>query len=433
MVTWLKEQRAFFSQKENAYCLTLCFFVLTLYSPLIPLNNLAIAAMGLVWIISGRFKNVSGLLKNKIAFGLLVFYAFQALTLLYSSNKSVGGMWLEYRSPMAYLPLILGMSTLTSSQRNKVLLFFAWLTASASFVGLAYGSFLAWHTGDSGFLYNDNLGLLFDKQAVYFAMYINFSVAIFIWALHYNLIHKQVQRNLGVLAIVGMTLVCYLLASRIALLILVCLVLGYVCVLIVQQKKYLTGFIILSGGGILAFLSPQLFPKTMSRFVSVTNSNYAYTNMHPVDHFNGEISKENWNSLNTRLAIWSCAGEIIKRHPLTGVGIGDVGDTLLEQYRRKSFYFGIRYNLNCHNQYLDVALGGGVVGEIVFLIAVLIVPVYKGFKNRNTLLVFFVLSLAIYLITEIMFNRNQGVTFICFFMLLLGGTEESKAVATKDV
>jgi O-antigen ligase len=420
MVSFFSRDRSSTPFRDHLFFLSLCLFVVSLYSPVIQVNNLSIAAIGLSWIYAGYYRNMKQLFKSPIAVGFLLFYAWQALSLLYSSNKLIGSMWLEYRSPMVYLPFFLATAKPCMMHARKLLLLFAWSSAAAALLGLLCGIAMALHTGDSGYLYNDNLGMLFDRQAVYFSMYINFGIVLFLYFLQERTIVRPLYRNLATTSVVLMILLNYLLASRVAMGVLLLTLVIYIGFLILKQKRYLTGLIILFGVFILAMIAAQVFPKTMKRLVSVTNSTYEYSNMHPVDHFNGEISKENWNSLNTRLAIWHCGKEVLKRHPLFGTGIGDVGDEMIEEYRMNGFYFGIRYNLNAHNQYLDIALEFGLIGLTAFLVLILGGSVYQALKERNVLQLYFILSLVIYLFTEVMFNRNQGITFIIFFMLILG-------------
>jgi O-antigen ligase len=291
-------------------------------------------------------------------------------------------------------------------------------------LGLDYSTYLVLSTGDAGYLYNDNLGILFDRQAVYFGMYVNFAIAVFVYFLHKGSVTQPALKRAIIFALILMTVFNYLLASRVSMVVLALFWLGYVVYLILKKKSYLNGLIVIFGMMILVVLATKMFPKTTYRFESVTNAGYSYTNLNEVDHFNGSISKEHWNSLNTRLAIWNCGKEVLRRNPLFGVGIGDVGDNMLEEYRKNSFYFGLKYNLNCHNQYLDAAVSYGLSGFSVFLLGVLVLPFYISIRQRNFLLIFFLSSLAIYLSTEVMFNRNQGVTFIVFFMVLLGNRTE---------
>jgi O-antigen ligase len=332
MVSFFSRDKSSTSFRDYLYFLSLCLFVVSLYSPINQVNNVSIMLMGICWIYAGYYRNLKKLFESPIGLGLLLFYGWQAMSLFYSGNKLIGSMWLEYRSPMVYLPILLATSKPGVIPVRKLLLLFAWSSALAALLGLICGIVMTLNTGDTGFLYNDNLGLLFDRQAVYFGMYINFAIILFLYFLQERTIAQPLYRNLATASVVLMILLNYLLASRVAMGVLLLTLAIYVGFLILKQKRYLTGLIILFGVFILAMIAAQVFPKTVKRLVSVTNSSYAYDNMHPVDHFNGEISKENWNSLNTRLAIWHCGKEVLKRHPLFGTGIGDVGDEMIEEY-----------------------------------------------------------------------------------------------------
>ena len=279
-----------FSKPSNLFFLSLCLFVATLYSPVSQLNNIAIMLMGAAWIYAGKYKNIAQLFTGKVALGIMFYYLFQAATLIYSKNKTVGSMWLEYRSPLGYLALLLGTFTVSGFQRRALLLLFAFLTAIAGVIGILFGFYMILQTGDTGYIYNDNLGILFDKQAVYFAIYVNFAVMILVYFLHKKYIPQKKHRNLALASIVVLVLVSYLLASRMSMLILGLFLIGYIVYIILKQKRYLTGFILFFGIIIISVFSIQLFPKTTNRFVSVTNSKFEYSNLHQVDHFNGETS-----------------------------------------------------------------------------------------------------------------------------------------------
>ncbi|GAC1705506.1 MAG: hypothetical protein NVS9B7_11260 [Flavisolibacter sp.] len=57
-----------------------------------------------------------------------------------------------------------------------------------------------------------------------------------------------------------------------------------------------------------------------------------------------------WGGKQIRTAIWKCSQDIIRRHFISGVGIGDVQDSLQAAYEKRKFYFASRYNkYNTHN------------------------------------------------------------------------------------
>jgi O-antigen ligase len=411
----------------HLFFLSLCLFVVTLYSPVSQINNVAIILMGLSWLYTGNFKELKRLGANKVALFLIVYYLFQMATMLYSHNKGNGAKWMEYRSPLFYLPLFIGTSCITLLQKQKLLVLFAWATAAAALIGIMYGAILSVSTGDTGFLYNDNLGEMFDKQAVYFAMYGNFAIAIFLYFLHTKWLKEKRSRNLAISSIVLLCVLNYLLASRSAMVVLAVMLICYVFFLIYRQKRFLTGLILLFGMVIGGVLCAKLFPKAAARIVDFTNTTYQYRSLNAEDHFNGEIKEGNWNSTNTRLAIWHCASDIIREHWLIGVGIGDVEDQLQGQYKKKEFVFALKNNLNSHNQYIEVVVAYGLMGGILFFIALIGIPLYRAWVMKDYLFLFFITTLMVYFVTEVMLNRNQGVAFIAFFISLLAVNSVEKA------
>ncbi|MFI5151403.1 MAG: O-antigen ligase family protein [Bacteroidia bacterium] len=408
-----------FLSPSRAVFLSFCLFVITFYNPVTFISNVAIELMGIAWLYSGNYRNIAQLWKSKAVLGLLIWYLFQILTITYSVNKGNAFKWMEYRASLAYMPLIIGTAFLKKEEIRKILLLFAWTTVCAAILAILYGTAMVIHTGDTGYLYNDSLGILYEKQAVYLAMYVNFAVIILLGQLHENRFAKKLYRNLALFAVLFLTAFVYLLACRTALLLLLLVLGGYVFYMIFKQKRYLSGGMLVLGFLLASVMSYKLFPKAASRLLFVTQTAYTFESKGESDHFNGEHKAENWNSVNTRLAIWACSREVIAGHLLFGTGIGDSEDALISQYEKHNFDFAIKYRLNSHNQYLDVILTYGLLGLFLFLTVFFILTLRVVWKRKDFLFLFFVVSMGVYMITEVMLSRNQGTAFIAFFITLM--------------
>ena len=175
-----------------------------------------------------------------------------------------------------------------------------------------------------------------------------------------------------------------------------------------------------------------------------------------------------------RKFIWSEALIIIKENWLTGAGVGDVKDELIERYSqvisenaisvslidsiahqieqnkkttnylkkraklnnisyREQLYTYAKNSLkyknsryktslnrqyNFHNQYFQTF---GAIGFLGFLLILwlLLGPFFKSLKNKDYLLGSFIFIVGSSLLTESMLERQAGVVFIIFFYLLL--------------
>jgi len=177
--------------------------------------------------------------------------------------------------------------------------------------------------------------------------------------------------------------------------------------------------IILSSGFVLlAFIMMFSFPKVLKRFQSIKHIEYRFDNPNPINHFNGEIKKENWNGLNTRLAIWECTIDAIKMKPIFGHGIGDGQKELEAIYNKKNFILAKSSNYNTHNQYLHFALIGGVLGLLAY-IGHLLYFIRYSYRNKYWLLFGFLMIYVITGLTENILGRNQGLVFISLLLSLL--------------
>ncbi len=130
-----------------------------------------------------------------------------------------------------------------------------------------------------------------------------------------------------------------------------------------------------------------------------------------------------WDDKNQRVFLWKNAIEVIKQHPILGVGVGDA-DLAMRQENEKSKFPNI--TLGTHNQYLYSWLSLGFFG-LLFLLAMLLTLLYYGIKNRYFPLLGFSIALMIGIMFENMLTRNAGLMFISWAsMLLLMMSEEKK-------
>ena len=106
--------------------------------------------------------------------------------------------------------------------------------------------------------------------------------------------------------------------------------------------------------------------------------------------------------------------DIGKRHPVTGVGVGDVKAAMRKTYRKK--FPGETISIAPHNQYIYVFAATGVLGLTVFLL-VTTYPLFYRFAFKSTL--FTSLHIIIYssFLSEATLERQVGVFFYLFFLL----------------
>ena len=382
-------------------------------------RNLSLALVSIVVLYNKDILNkVKSLLRNKTFWVLLLPFFCYAFSLLYTTDFLVGWKSLETKMSLLLFPVLFSLAKL---KRNEFYLFLKTAVLIISvlpLIGFVNQFFLFQELGDTGLFYNDNLVSIFNKQAVYYAFYCNTALLLLIYLVEKNQLKSALSKVSGGIVFFLLIGAQYLLASRTSMMVMVGILAAYLIWLVSKRLSRIQGVAAILGAVVLVIAMVSAFPKVLKRFESITNIAYHYDNPNPINHFNGEIKKENWNGLNTRLALWSCAIEKIKEAPFLGYGIGDVQSELVEKYEEKNFILALKSNYNTHNQYLDILMTSGIFGLILFFVF-LSYMVMIAFKSRNWLLLGFIVLFTISSVTENMLNRNQGVVFIALFISLL--------------
>ncbi len=378
--------------------------------------------MGLLFCLSilqfFKKKTTFSLKQNSVLAGIIFFYLFQIISVAYSENKQEGLNILSATVPVLIFAITFSLLHFKPERWDNVLYFYASITTIASVAGFADGAFKAYHTGDTGYFYNDNICAVFSRQAVYFAFYISIAIVIFIFQLNSKQIYSLKQRYWAYIALPWLFFILFLLASRTAMFSLILILIFYLGIGILKKKKYMEGCILLLTLVIGSVILIKLFPKTLNRFKGTTDTSYQFDNKNMENHFNTTYDASKWNSSNTRAAIWTCAVEVWQNHPILGTGIGDRTADLQKKFEEKKFWFALTTHKNSHNQYLDIMIGSGLLGLLLFIICLFVYPFYFFYTQKQVFPVMIFLLLLFCLITENMFNRYQGIILISFMLPL---------------
>ena len=413
-------------RKEKILFGLILFFLFTLFFPRpVIVTILAPVALIVCALFFSSAKEKWALLKQRRYLQvMLLFFAVVLVSVFLSSDSAKAFKFLDSRLALFYLPLTIGTLHLSREYRNKILLLFALLTTAMCLLCLGYGLNRSQFFEKPEFLYNDALTEVLGQQSIYISLLVNFSIYIFA----YFILFKQIKyKGFLVLATLFLFAMSYLLASRIMMGTLYAICIGFCFYYILQRKKYLQGAALLTGlllGGLLFY---HLFPQTLKRFKELTYTQFDYQNMGKESHYNMEVTADQWNGANFRMAAWRCGWELFKQHPLFGVHIGDKNEALFEKYAEKDFQFGVETKKNVHSNYLDILYSMGIIGLGIFLTGWIVLPIAAAWKHRDGLAILIIATFATAWITEIYFDRNLGGMLTGFFIpFLLTYTKKEK-------
>jgi len=123
------------------------------------------------------------------------------------------------------------------------------------------------------------------------------------------------------------------------------------------------------------------------------------------------------HTLMMRLEFWRTACYIICRHPLFGVGTGDIQASFNDAYVSLDSRLDPEWRLRCHNQYLAVGVAFGLCGLAFFLVYLFLPAIHLRGSMHPLYWPFFLIALLSFL-TEDTLETQSGVTFFIFFHAL---------------
>ena len=305
---------------------------------------------------------------------------------------------------------------ITKTLRNKILLGTAVIVSFACLASLGWAIYNTIQENNPAWLYNDALSHFIGQQSIYTSILVNISIYIFAYQLFY--LTSPYKPALW-LAIIFLFIISYLLASRNMMLILYTTTIIFSVVFIVQKKKFRQGVTLLVGLAVIILSIFNFFPKTINRFKELAFTQFDFQSQAKESHYGAELTPDQWNGANFRLAAWQIGWQLFKEHPLAGVGIGDKKDELFRKYEEKQFHFAIATRKNVHNNYLDILFSMGVAGLVLFLCGWVFLPLIQFIRNRDGLAIIILLTFSLAMLTENYFDRSIGPMLFGFFIIFL--------------
>ncbi len=313
---------------------------------------------------------------------------------------------LEIKLSLLLFPLII-LTTDIFSKSNLVPLLRSFVIGCSLSTAILFthALFYYYKTGDVAFFYYKEFSIFHHPS--YMAMFMNFALAtliIFIFNLGDRIrVIYFVLLSMFIIAI-------YQLSSKAGIIVLVILLMMTFIYLLAPRVKWYNTIIAMvlavSFSGIVVYNSSFL----KSRFSEMTES----------------IQDNSGSSTSAvRLKMWGISLEIVKAHPVFGVGSGDVQDQLQAHYKRDQVQRAIDENLNPHNQFLQTSIANGVVGGLSIL-AILLFQIYYAWKQRILILGAFACVNGFNFLFESMLERQSGVVFFALVNCLLFFTIEVK-------
>ncbi len=396
------------------YAFAALALVIPLHDKLVPVCILIIS---LNWIAEWNFRKKMNRIKNsrnsKWLLGFTLIYFLYLIGTLYSSQLygQSGALFdIEVKLSLLLFPLFFSTIDFGSFKKgfySRIRYNFILGCIISALIVLNNAVFQYFTTHDHTVFYYTSLSMWHHPS--YLALYFNLGIAFLITWLIPNWKKNAQKRFIALVSILFFQVFIALLSSKAGIL---SLFLTYFLVIVFyllhDWKRSGLQVILALSLSISFILTLVMFPYSFKRFDAAAK---AVTE-------NNEIHSPKIEGSVARMVVWQCSIDIIKEHPLFGVGTGDVKLELMKKYREKDIERAIQEHLNAHNQFLQTLIALGIVGFIV-LAAMLILPFILAFRRKNLLYSIFIAVFVLNLLVESMLERQGGVVFYAFFNAFL--------------
>jgi len=127
----------------------------------------------------------------------------------------------------------------------------------------------------------------------------------------------------------------------------------------------------------------------------------------------------NHYSLSMRLEYWDKTYKVFKKSPVIGVGNADVDEESAIIYDEENSSLLPINRKNAHNQFLQLLAGTGLIGFALFL-TILFFAFRNSYNKKDGIGFSFLIIVLIAFFFESLLERQVGISFFTFFLLLHG-------------
>jgi hypothetical protein len=401
------------------------FYLIFLVSIICSFRAISSVSIGVILITdltknkieTGSFLNKN--LKSSLLVCCFIFYLLQAVSLFYTHNFEESIKHLRIKSAIILIPFALSCSNYLTPivVKNLMKHFILMLSAVMLYcLAIAIRKHFFLHEESNVFFYHE-LVSPFKQHAVQVSILL-FIGLLYLLQLGSNSLYFSGNKFFHLLLLLYFISCIILLSSKLVIIFSAICILYYL--IMTFKKKQKRSLIIFSSIFICAVIALVLFTHNpvSKRFNEIASGNISLIeqkNFSPGIYFNG---------LQFRILQWHFVSQILteKKAWLTGVSIGDAQTLLDQKYISTNMYVGEATNggflgYDTHNQFLESVLQTGIPGLLAF-IAICYCMIRLTTKRKSTELIFVVILLIMYSLSESVFETQYGIILFTFFPIV---------------
>ncbi len=388
------------AKETPVYLLYITFLVLPFSNALV---SIAIGLLLTSSILFGKYENWKTVFSHSrgILLPLIIIYLLLTISLIWTEKSELGIGSLQRRISFLLIPLILPLYKFDKRHIRVGLTLFSSVILILSIISV-FSSFYSFEL--------IRQRQYFDVHRSYMSMYVAIS-SLFLLKERSKTYDKN-KIILINLALVLYAMFAYIMISKVGVISLVLLYIFYF-ELYKKIKTYIS-IVILLGSVItlnsitdlhLANRFTQLYKELRRTYRTLNNPN----------------TKEIWHELGStghRVLLYKSSVDLVMNSPFYGYGVGSTTREIKRQNWKNGYMrLGERYNLNAHNDFLQLALEMGILG--LFLLAALYINLIFGSVRKKQMMFSYIF--AIFLLNsffESILVRQAGIIIFSLLVTL---------------
>ena len=410
------------SRAETAFLIFLSASIATILAEP-QYNNPFLGLMFISWLFikkkDGAFSSAAKDPWVLIGWGFFLVYL---LGMIYTDNVPSG--WSQIETKLGFLAFPFLFSSYGGFDKTKKNFVHSVLTLCLLAIAL-FCLFVAFQlsyekTGslvdlDSSFFVYNQLTFVVFLQPLYFSLFILFVMVVWQNRLldDWNEF-SQWEKRFWVAVQIFFLVFLFLLSSRMSILAYMAWAILRTAVLFVKRKKRVLAVGLIAVEFLVGLVLLTQIDVNKTRFSEAVNPESNYE----TDRYAGR---------SLRIEKWKCSFETWQQSPVFGVGTGDENDELLKCFKAKEIHSAVKFGYNSHNQYLSTLTQVGILG-LILLLAMVLYPIYMGFKNKDLTILGIGLIFFLCIGSETMLSRRFGVLYCVLIMSVwlvgLNGSEK---------
>lgn len=368
-----------------------------------PLTVLCVGS----WFLSGGWKEKFEMMKSaKFLWIWIAFFLLNLVSMLWTANTHEGIVSLQVKLPLLLLPLVISTIRLDAKQTRWMLTIFMLGLIGCGIFMLTRSTYIFFTEQRNTFYYQEFTERIMHPS--YLSMFYCVGIMILFHGILLQSFSPKPWKVIAIIISLFFAVLVFLLSSKSGIFSMVLIFAGYIVYSIIRFKRYVVGAAALLTIVVGFFVALKVFPSVGARLNSLRTT---FASQGPVNPAETESNR-------VRLLIWQADYAVAERHLLTGVGIGDVQDSLMGEYQARGMTGAYEKKFNAHSQLFQTTIAIGLPG-LLLLLLLFALPTVWAIRTQFGFLVLFASLFLLNIVPESMFQLQAGVTFFSFFYSLI--------------